>query len=360
MPAERTLRLLAPVLAVGLALVAGALVIALSGRDWAYAYGALLQGALGSPRAVAETLVTTTPYILAGLAVAVGMRGGLFNIGVEGQFVLGSLAAVIVGVYGAGLPAGLHLLLALAAGVLAGAAWASIAGVMKATVGAHEVITTIMLNYIALLLQDFLVVGPLHGPTQVPQTSYIAPTAELPLLLPGTRLHSGLILALLAAFAIYLLLWRTVRGYEIRAVGLNPRAAEAAGISVARVTVLTMAISGGLGGLTGAIEVLGVQHVLPQVFASGIGFDSIAVALVGQTHPAGVVLSALLLGALRNGASTMSAVAGVSAPVISIVTALLILLMAAPAVVQRAIVLHRTRAGRPVAPSPLVEEGAGG
>jgi simple sugar transport system permease protein len=285
----------------------------------------------GSWQALSETGVAATPYMFTGLAVALGFRGGLFNIGAEGQLYIGALSAAVVGAMPSGWPVWLHLPLALGAGGLGGALWGGLPGYLKARLGVHEVINTIMMNYIAVQLVDYLVKQALRDPTaSVDRTAAILPTAILPALFGATtRLHAGLLLALVALGAVAWLLARTTIGFEIRTVGLNPSAARYAGMPVARTLVLTMALSGGLAGLAGASEVLGVYHTLPAAFSTGYGFDAIAVALVARSHPWGILPAALLWGGLRNGAGLMQVRTGVSIDVVNVLQALVMVCLAA-------------------------------
>jgi simple sugar transport system permease protein len=346
--------LLVPVLAVFTALVIGAIMIVVTdaavykafntqgfvvglSTAWqsvALAYGALFSGALGDAGAISESLVATTPYIYTGLAVALGFRGGLFNIGGEGQLLVAAAVAVIIG-YSFELPAFIHLPLALLGGLLGGAIYGAIPGYLKAKTGAHEVINTIMMNYIAFRFFDWAFTGPLRRPGgDRPVTAEIFPSAYLPQLFEGYRFHWGFFLALLVAFLVWWLLFKTTLGFEIRTVGANPNAARYGGIKITRMTVLTMAISGGLAGMAGANEVLGLNHYLAGGFSSGYGFDAIALALLGKSHPLGVVLAALLFGTLRNGATRMQSIASIPIDIISIVQALVIVFIAAPAIVR--------------------------
>jgi simple sugar transport system permease protein len=346
--------LLIPILAVFSALVIGGLIIVLTDTAvyaafregglgaglaavWesiSVAYGALFSGSLGSAGAISESLVAATPYIFTGLAVAFGFRGGLFNIGGEGQLLVGAAVAVIIG-YSFELPAFIHLPLALLGGMIGGALYAAIPGILKAKTGAHEVINTIMLNYVAFRFFDWAFTGPLRRPGgDAPITAEIHPTAYLPQLFEGYRFHWGFVLALLTAFIIWWLLFKTTLGFEIRTVGANPHAARYGGIKITRIIVLTMAISGVLAGLAGANEVLGLNHFLAGGFSSGYGFDAIALALLGKSHPLGVVLAALLFGTLRNGATRMQSIASIPIDIISIIQALVIVFIAAPAIVR--------------------------
>ena len=320
-----------PFLAVGLALLLGASLIWASGASVLEAYGGLFTGMCGSWQALGETGVAATPYILAGLAVALGFRGGLFNIGAEGQLYLGALGAVVVGYTVSGLPIWLHLPLVLAAGALGGAMWGAIPGVLKARLGTHEVINTIMMNYIAIKLVDYLVKHVLRDPTaSVDRTPAILTTAELPRLFgPSTRLHAGCLVALAAVVCVAWLLDKTTLGFEIRTVGTNPAAAQYAGMPVARTLVCTMALSGMCAGLAGAVEILGLYHTLPAAFSTGYGFDAIAVALLARSRPLGVIPAALLWGGLRNGAGLMQVRTGVSIDLINVIQALVLVCLAA-------------------------------
>ncbi len=340
-----------PVLAVITALAVGAVIIFFTSGGFGnpsqafqtvfLAYQGLIEGAFLKERGFSETLVATTPYIFSGLAVAFAFKGGLFNIGAEGQFFLGAVTAAWVG-FAVGMPPVIHLIFALAMGFLGGAMWGAIPGFLKARTGAHEVITTIMLNYTAFLLVDWLVTGPFRSKTgTAPKTPDVLESARLPTFFAAPdRLHLGFVLAVVTAIFIWWVLNKTTLGFEIRTVGANRFAAQYAGISVARIFVLTMAIAGGLAGVSGAVEVLGLQHNLPAFFSAGYGFDSIAVALLAHSDPIGVIPSAFLFGALRNGADLMELRSGVSKQIISIIQALILLFVAAPEIIRA---LYRIR-----------------
>src|SRR6478735_5245389 len=266
-----------PLLAVVTALVLGAVVILATGGNVLLAYQGLWEGSLGRPQSISESLVWATPYIFGGLAAALAFKGGLFNIGVEGQIALGSLASVYVGYAVTWLPFPLHLLAAIAAGTLAGAAWGAIPGWLKARTGAHEVIVTIMLNYIAIQMTSFLVSGVMKDPSPLivnAQTPKILQSARLPAMLPdpSLRVHWGFVIAILAAVAVWWLLSRSTTGFEIRTVGSNPQAARYAGIDVGRTMVLTMALSGALAGLGASLEVVGLNFYHTAGFSVGYGF----------------------------------------------------------------------------------------
>lgn len=346
-----------PVLAVITALIIGAIVLVFTDPDtlgrWANfqanpqaafsdswdlvsnAYESLFRGAFGSTSAISETLVAATPLILAGLAVGFAFRAGLFNIGGSGQVLMGSMAAAYVG-FTFSLPGPVHLLAALVAGTIAGALWAGIVGLLKARTGAHEVITSIMLNYIALHVVDYLLgTEPFLRPGRSdPITPPVLESAELPRFLGQQyRLHAGIILALLIAGIIWWVLFRSTLGFRLRSVGLNPNAATYAGMGVAATWVTAMLISGALTGLAGAIQVLGVQKSISGGLPT-VGFDAIALALLGRAHPAGIVIAAILFGALTAGGQQMQGTTGTPVDMITVIQALIIMFIAAPALIK--------------------------
>lgn len=321
-------RVASPLIALALALVVAAIIMAAFHANPFAAYAALLGGALGTKQGVAETLVQTTAFLFAGLGVAIAFRAGLFNIGAEGQLTVGALATALAAA-SLQLPKAIEIPLCLLAGALAGGAWAAIAGILRARFGASEVITTIMLNYVAFLGANYLVSGPLRGNPSAPETALIVPSAMLSPLVANTRLTAAFPLAVVIAIALAFWLRRTVAGYELRAVGRSERAARYAGINVRAVIVRAMALSGALAGLAGATEVLGLFHRFNVQLSPGYGFTSIAVALIGGSDPIGVIFSALFFGTMQNGALAMQALAGVPKDLISIVEGLVILFVAA-------------------------------
>jgi general nucleoside transport system permease protein len=327
---------LLPVLSVVLGFVVGAAAILASRASPLDAYLALFQGAFTNTNALPETLVATIPYVFLGLAVALGFRAGLFNIGGQGQLALGGLFGAYVAYNLPWLPGLPHVILALVAGTIAGFLFGAIPGFLKARFGAHEVITTIMLNYVAALFVDLMVNrGPMSDRTRaLPETPPIVASAQLPVVLPDTRLHAGLFLALLVVPVIWYLIERTTIGFRIRAVGLNASVARAAGMSVGRTMVTAMGISGGLAGLAGIIQVLGVDDIMTGGVLAGYGFDAIAVALVARSNPWAIVPAALLFGALRSGSSFMQLQTQVSSDLISVVQAAVIVFVAAPLLVR--------------------------
>jgi simple sugar transport system permease protein len=334
--------LVIPALAVFTALVIGAVIIMLTGYSFAEtmtAYRALLEGSVGSLRAISQTLTEATPLIFTGLAVALAFRAGLFNIGGEGQLLMGGMLAVLAGFTFTGLPWFVHLPLAVLCGAIGGAIWGFIPGLLKAKTGAHEVIVTIMLNYVAYRLVDYLLKTTLfqREGRNDPISKTIEDSAQLPALLawldPAMKVHLGLFLAIGAAGFIWWLLFRTNTGFEFRAVGANPSAARYAGMSVTKVYILVMTISGALAGLAGTGQVLGLLDRASPGFSAGLGFDGIAVALLGRSNPWGVVAAAVLFGGLNAGGQYMQANASVGIDLIGVIQALIIIFVAAPALI---------------------------
>jgi len=300
-------------------------------------YGALF-GSISSLYGFGESLVYVVPLILTGLAITFAFRCGLFNIGAEGQFIVGSFAAAYVGFTFNNIPAFLQMTLAIIAAAVAGGLWGAIAGWLKAKRGMHEVITTIMLNYIALYGYNLLVGDADFFKAFNYQGSYaINPAARLPkiALFAPSRANWGILVAVLAVIAVYIILWKTKTGFEVRAVGLSSEAARYAGINVAKKFIIAMLISGMLAGLGGGVYMMGIQRRAPQLSAfPNLGFDGIAVSLIGQNHPAGVVLSAFLFGFMKRGAPVMQAQAGIAKEVVAIVQASIIFFVAADQIVK--------------------------
>ena len=332
-----------PLFAIVAALVLGALTMLATSVDpatIARSYLALLQGSVGSLNAISETLTAAIPLILAGLGLALGFRTGLFNIGAEGQILMGGMAAAVVGFSFPGLPVYVLLPLCLLSGALAGAFYAGIAGWLRATTGAHEVISTIMLNLIAYRLIDYMLRLPFvqRAGRADPISKSIPDHAELPRLLewldPNLRVHAGIFLALAAVYLVYWLLFKTKVGFEFRASGASPDAARFAGMRSGLIIVLAMASAGALAGLAGSVQVLGVLDRVTPGFSAGIGFNAIAVALLGRSHPFGVLLAGLLFGGLEAGGRQMQVDAGVSIDLIGIIQALIIVFIAAPLLVR--------------------------
>jgi len=336
--------LMVPLGAVVLALVIGALIMMATSVPPAtvlQSFVAMADGALGSVNALSETLTAAIPLVLAGLGIGLAFRAGLFNIGAEGQMVVGGLATAVASFSITGLPMAIHLPLALLIGLSVGALYAGIAGALRAVTGAHEVISTIMLNLISFRLLDYFLRQPYiqkEGRSD-PISRAVLESAELPRLLsfidPNLRLHFGLFIMLAAVALVWWLLFRSKLGFAFRISGENPDAARYAGIRAGLTIVLAMMIAGALAGLAGAAQVSGVLGRATPGFTASIGFDAIAVALLGRSHPVGILLAGLLFGGLEAGGRQMQVDAGVSIDMISIMQALIIIFVAAPLLVKR-------------------------
>ncbi len=345
--------LVVPLVSILLALVVGAVVIELSqlltpGKGFNVwlpieAYRAMLEGSLGSWNNIVNTLVVSTPLVLGGLSVAFGFKGGLFNIGAQGQFLMGVLGAVMVGVALRDTTPVIAIPGALIGGVVGGAIWGFIPGVLKAVSGAHEVVVTIMLNYVALSVLAAAVNGPLRVQAAPSAVTLTVGDAALPILF-GRNGHTGIIIALIAVAIVGWLLYRTTFGFEVRTVGANPDAARYAGMRPRRIIVLTMSMCGMLAGLAGAIELLGITHKTTASYATSVGFDSIAVALLGRSSPIGVLLSALLFGLMRAGAGQMQIQTGIPSELVDVLQATVLFFLVANVVVKRLLV-RRSRTG---------------
>lgn len=334
-----------PLTSVVLALLIGGIILWLSGAKPLTAYAALYDGAFGNTDAVGRTLEKATPLILGGLAVAFAFKAQLFNIGGQGQLILGAIVAAAIGFGVQGLPFIIHMPLALLAGSLAGALYGSIPGALKTYTGAHEVITTIMLNYVAINITDYLADGPWKDTVGiVARTPAILETAAIP---RWEAIPIGFFLAVAMSVAIWYLLYHTTIGYEIRTVGLNQQAAQYAGVRVARTVILSMVISGFLAGMGGAIETQGVVGRFQPGFNVGLGFDGITIALLARTHPLGVIPAAILVGAMQAGGSRMQFDAHVRAQIIDVIQALILFFVSADLIV-RWIIRVRAEEGRKV------------
>lgn len=333
---NRMIQILVPVIAVILGLIVGAIIMAVSGYNPAAGYRALWNGIFGDVYSIGETIRQITPYILAGLAVAFAFRTGLFNIGVEGQLIVGWFAATYVGIT-LDLPMFIHLPLAIIAAAVAGGLWAYIPGLLKARFRVHEVIVTIMMNYVALHTTNALIRNLSHGGDR---TENIASTASLrsnflEQLTDYSRLHNGIFIALICVLIMWFILEKTARGYELKAVGFNDHASEYAGMNVNTNIILSMVISGAFAGLAGAMEALGTfQYVSVKGGFTGVGFDGIAVALLGANAPLGVIFGAILFGSLKYGSLNMPNEAGVPPEIVSIVIAIIIFFVASGYVIQ--------------------------
>jgi len=332
-----------PIFAVVAALVLGALIMLATGVDLptiGRSFVALLVGSVGSLNAISETLTAAIPLVLAGLGLGLGFRAGLFNIGAEGQLLMGGMAAVIFSFSFPGLGFPLLMLMSLVAGAVIGGLYAAIAGILKATTGAHEVITTIMLNLTSYQIVVYLLRQPYiqkEGRSD-PISKSVPEAGQLPPLLdwvgPNLRLHAGLFVMLLAVAFVWWLLFRSKLGFTFRASGANPDAARYAGMRSGLIVVTVMATAGALAGLAGAAQVQGVLGRASPGFSAGIGFDAISLALLGRSHPVGILFAGILFGGLEAGGRQMQVDAGVSIDLIAIIQALIIVFIAAPLLVR--------------------------
>ncbi|MEB2286777.1 MAG: ABC transporter permease [Anaerolineae bacterium] len=351
--------LLIPLLSVFTAVLVGSILILLDGRDPITAFEGLVQGAFIEPRGLLATFRNMTPLVLSGLAVAFAFRSGLFNIGVQGQLIMGSVVAAWIGFAVEGLPPLLHISLAILGAMLIGGLWAAIAGALKAFADAHEVITTIMLNYIAAQFAGWLIStssggsrpGPLASPESVTdaiaRTPKILESAKLPIIYsvpPNFTLHVGIFMAIIATVLIMFLLQRTTFGFQLRMTGFSPTAAQYAGVNVKQVTILTMFIAGALAGLAGGIQTLGVNHDYQGNQSLGLGFEGITVAFLAGNNPIAVNFSAFLFGAMDAGTTRMALAADVAKELIQVIQALILMLVAADQIIRR---LYRIRAAGP-------------
>ena len=328
------------------------------------AYADLFKGAILDPAAISawadgsgtwqaaitplsETLTYAAPLVFTGLSVALAFRGGLFNIGGQGQAVIGCVTAAVAG-FAFPMPIVIHAVVALVAGLIGGAAWGFLPGILKARTGAHEVIITIMLNYIAGLFLSWLIIQKgVQNPARTDAISKpVDASAQLASIGGPVRVHLGIVLAVLVTAGVAWLLNRSAFGFELRAVGANPAAARTAGISVARTYTMLMVVAGGLAGLGGATQVLGTAHTLTPAVAGNIGFDGLLVALLGRNRPWGTLLAAILFGALRAGGNRMQSFSGVSIELVTVVQAVIVVFIAAPALVKTIFHLRSARSAR--------------
>jgi len=340
---RRLLRLAAvPAVAVLGALIVGAIIISLSSMASGpldlmlplQAYGNMFEGAFGSVRGILFTIASATPLILGGMAVGLAFKAGLFNIGAQGQFLMGGIGSAAVGAWMAGAPAIAAIPIAILSGALLGAAWGFIPGALKAWTGAHEVVTTIMLNTIAGAIIGYLVTGPLEAPGFGFSRTGVLGNSELPAF-EGTTIHLGVLIAFALVPVVWWLLWRSTLGFEIRTVGANPDAARYAGMHPALITILTMSLCGLLAGLAGAGQILGISHFMTPSYGTSIGFDSISIALLGRANPFGIMAAALVFGAMRAGSGLMQIEAGIPVEIIDVIQALILLFLATDVVIRR-------------------------
>lgn len=355
-----------PAVAIGLALVIGAIILILSsplisGFDPLLplvAYRALAEGAFGSPNALVNTLVNATPLVLAGLAVGIGFKAGLFNIGAQGQFLVGAVSASVAAIALNDAPAIVAIPLALLAGMAGGLAWGFIPGFLKAFTGAHEVVTTIMLNFVAIQLVSYLISSVFRGANVTFARTDDFQAAALPLLV-GRNGHLGLLFAAVAVPLAWWLLYRSTIGFEVRTVGANPDAARYAGMRPRWIVIFTMSLCGMLAGLAGAGEILGEVGYMPASYGTTVGFDAIAVALLGRAHPVGILFAGLLFGAMQAGAGLMQVQAGAPAQMVGVLQAVILFFLAAELVVRRVLRLRSGGDGEMVSELHTVSQSYG-
>ncbi len=330
---NRTIDALLPLLAVPVAFLIGAIMILALGVNPLEAYSALITGAFGDVSGITQTLAKATPLLLVGLGICIAFRGGVINIGGEGQLLVGALATTALAVSFPTLPGVILLPLCLLVGALAGAFWGGIPGVLKARLGVNEILSTVMMNAIAVQLGNYLLRGPLIDPkeiqlgTRIAQSALLPRSVWLPKLVPSTLLNAGAIIAVVMAVLVYIFLWRTTLGYRIRAVGLNPNASRFAGIRVPFYQALSLILGGAFAGLAGAIEVMGVQHRMLEGLSGGYGFTGIVAALFGSLHPLGTIPASILFGSLLVGGDKMQRAVQVPSALIGTLLGLVVLLV---------------------------------
>ena len=362
--ASRILDALLPLLATLAALALGAVMLILLGANPVEAYPALFDGAFGNTNALADTIVKATPLLLVGLGICIAFRGGVINIGGEGQLIMGALAATFIGLTFPGMPVLVLVPLALLAGFAGGAIWGGIPGVLKAYFNVNEILSTIMMNVIAVQFMNFLLRGPLIDPAQfdaaskIPQTARLERAFDLPRLVP-TRLHLGALLAVILAFLVYIFLWRTTVGYRIRAVGMSQAASRYAGMNVKYHIVLALLLSGAFAGLAGAIQVYGLHHRMftdgsAAGFTASAGFNGIVAALFGKLHPIGTIPASFIFGALLVGANSMQRAVQVPSAFITALNGLVVVFVVSSEFFSRRLARQREIADE-AKPPPRVE-----
>ncbi|MFT3984164.1 MAG: ABC transporter permease [Lachnospiraceae bacterium] len=317
------IKIIVPIISVAFSLFAGAILMLCIGGNPAEAFSYLLKGAFGTTANIGETLVKATPLMFTGLAATFAYKCGVFNLGAEGQFVIGAVTSIWFSTTVTAISGIPLLICSLLLGTLAGGLWGAIPGILKITRGLNEMIVSIMLNYVAVLFMGYLYSGPLREGS-VPQTAAIDDSVKLSRILTGTRAHAGIIIALVITLAVYYYLYATSNGFQLRAVGLNAIASRFNGFPVNKLMVAAFIVSGAIAGLGGSVELHGTQFRLLSGFGTGYGFDGVAIALIGQLNPIGTVLVAYLFAVLRTGATTMQVGTGMPTSVIDIIQALVI------------------------------------
>jgi ABC-type uncharacterized transport system permease subunit len=318
-----------PVLSILMALVFGAGLILIAGVNPIKAYYALFLGAFSDIYSINTTVIKTIPLIFAGLGVSLAFKAGFFNVGAEGQLYLGGAGATLVGLYFHGLPTGLHISLGFMAGFIFGGLWSVVPGFLKIKYQVNEIITCLFMNFIGIILVTFLTTGPLLEPrAPAPMSPEIALTAQLPVIIPNTDIHIGLVLSLVLAIIMYVVFSNTTLGYQVKFIGQNPEACQYAGINLVKSLTWITLVSGGLAGLAGASEIMGIRHRLYANFSPGYGWDAIIVAFLAKSHPIGIVIASLFFGSLRAGAGMMQRLTGVPVDVVFSINGLVILFVA--------------------------------
>jgi simple sugar transport system permease protein len=327
-----------PILGIALGLFAGGILIALSGVNPFTAYWAMLQGAFGSPHAFSNVLVRSSPLLLGGVGVALGIKAGVWNTGIEGYMYLGAIGAAVVGIQALSLPPVVHIVLSLIAAMVFAAVWGLIPGYLRAYRGVNEVTATIMLNYVAIFLTSWLVAEPqplAEIGAFYPMSKLFQESAQLPILMRGTSLHPGAFIGLAVCVLFHFVLRYTPFGFRTRMLGANPNATRYSGVNIKRQIVLVIVIGAMLGGLAGAIEVAGLKRRVYMDFVTGVGYESVAVALLAGGNPLGVIAAALFFSSLKAGGATMSIVTGIGAPMTSVIIALCVLFVIGVGISER-------------------------
>lgn len=317
-----------PVASILVALILGAVIMGSMGYDVGKAYTSLLKGAFGSKNAISETLIQTTPLIFTALSYAIALRCGMINLGAEGQLYIGAILGSIAGAHIHGLPPAIHIAVVLFCGFIGGALWGLIVAVLKMRFGASELITTIMLNYIAMEIVSYCVTNaPFKDMTAgaAPRMPSVVDAVKLPILLSQTRLHAGILLALIAVLVYYIFMWKTTKGYEMRVIGQNPNAGRYSGMNIPMNSLLSMFLAGGFAGLGGVINIIGLQYFLTEGFSNNFGFSGVAVALLGGGTPFGIIVSGILFGALNAGGVKMQLLAKVPSASIYMIQGMIII-----------------------------------
>lgn len=340
-----------PLIGILLGLIAGAVLIALSGVNPLTAYAAMLQGAIGSPQAISNVLVRASPLLLGGVGVAIGIKAGVWNTGIEGYMYMGAIGAGVVGIAKLPVPPIIHITLAILAATVFAMLWGLGPAYLRAYRGVNEVVITIMMNYVAIFFTSWLVhePQPMAEPGSFfPMSKLLSPTAQLPILMKGTSLHPGIIIGIAACILFFLVLRFTPFGFRTRMLGSNPEAARYAGVNVKQQILFVMLIGAIMGGVAGAAEVMGLKLRVYMDFVAGVGYESVAVALLAGGNPLGVIVSALFFSALKAGGATMSILTGVGAPMTVVIEALCVLFVIGVGMSERKRILRADKVEKEV------------